>query len=215
MHVATANTQGSIISMDSRRILPVASYIDFPDNPLEVYQAKSSDAVMQIRVDWDGDIENLGVFAVLCGDDEWRNCGNLNPESSSNDLILVQPQANYGKFTIKLTRGPNNQAIPFEAWARAIQWTLDPESSSEYSSPSFIPQREVHYQYSTGSIYKHQASTLVDGVQEASLELETTKSYELWTKLRHPSLPNIWCIQDPVVDPTEPPVGSDPTYKNA
>lgn len=190
--------------MDSRRILQVASYIDFPDNPLEAYNAKSSDAVMQIRVDWDGDIEGLGKFEVLCSDDVWRACGNLDPESSSNDLILVQPQANFGKFTIKLTRGPNNQTIPFEAWTHAIQWTLDPETNPEYNSSSFVPKRGTHYQYSSGSIYKHEASSLVNGVQEVELELDTTLNYEIWTKLRHPTMPNIWCIQDPVVDPTDP-----------
>jgi hypothetical protein len=181
-----------------RHVIHLDRYIPM-DQALRTMETPSADGIIHVRVDWDGAGGSLGTFQVRNLDGGWDDVGNLSPSSPINDVFFARPGPSVRIVNLHIQRGPMHGAIPFEAWARSIQWIQNPPPVLGSLPETFSAVRENDYQYS-GTEYQIQTSMLEDGIQTAKLSLDLDKGdYELWVKLRHPTDVTCWSSLDPIV----------------
>lgn len=182
-------------TIHSQPVLDVDRYLQLEDS-LDIRQAQSY--VIRVRVDWNGG-SDLGTFEVLNSEGNWEPCGNLSPEGSTKDLILGGPKLIKEPFAVHIERGPTNVTCPFDAWARSITWKSAALPQGPLST-SFSAVRDQHYEYASKE--ERQMSILgADGIQVIKLMLDVGWDWELWISLRHPTLENVRCDQDPIIRP--------------
>lgn len=183
-------------SNQARHILSADRYL--PDAAFDIREAQSESRTIRVRVDWDGDNGNLGVFEVWNLDGFWEPCGNLAPTSSANDLILASPRLYTEPFTVHIERGPAHTACPFEAWAYALAWLEEPMTEAPLPATYSVIRGE-HYVYTDPEPVVRTLSSAAGDAHSVQLTLDPGRDYELWIKLRHPERDDAWCIHDPVV----------------
>ena len=192
-------------TMNSRPVIHADRYL-LIDDSMQIHQAKSY--VINIRVEWSGDA-TLGTLDVLNTSGSWESCGHLEPELASNDLIIGAPTIIDEPFEVHIERSHLHGTCPFEAWARATQWTPEWQAKltrnqlmSDFTAMRESPMQEGHYlYYGAEKDVPRTPSALVGNVQTVKLVLDPGFDWELWISLSHPTIENVARVQDPVIRP--------------
>lgn len=200
-NIASATATGTHENIRKRPIfgLTPGNY-DAGTGSKDFIESLVSDGGVDIRVDWNGDPASQGRFDVRVGQNAWQPCPNIEV-SSMNDLISPREQPEASALELRVARGPEHVSIPFQVKLIPIVWMKEHEPGA-IVPPTYTAERGIDYSYREGQepdSYPWQTSAGQNGVQRAAASLIKGTAYEMHVRLRHPSDPDCWRQQDPII----------------
>jgi hypothetical protein len=161
-----------------------------------------SDGGIDVRIDWDGDPDNRGHFEARVDSDSWARCPNIEA-GPVNDVVSPNASPTGEVTAVRICRGPGYPTVPFRVKVMPITWLEHREPDREMA-PDYTAERDVDYVYRDGQgpeEYEWQDSQSIgsEGAQRVDASLEPGVAYEMHVRLQHPSDPEVWQLQDPIV----------------
>lgn len=162
-------------------------------------EALFADQAIDLRVDWDGSASSMGQFEVLVSASTWKACELIDPDDIGIDVISLSQAPLGTTYLARFRRGPAHAGCIFGVKAVPIVWTQELPAQL---AASYVAERGNDYEYQAQlqpELVPWTYSVLAGGVQRLNLELSMASDYEIWVRLQHPTNPDSWRIQDPIV----------------
>ena len=153
---------------------------------------------VDVQVRWDGSDGDPGACEFMAASGSWSPLPNIDPSDDNNDVFYTPGSSAGAPFLVRFQRGPEHSDVRFDVKAIPIVGLGDlRDQPSDYVA---VRGRDYHYPDGTGpDDIAWTSATASQGPLTAVIALQSKRDYELWIRLRHPTIVDRWRIIDPIV----------------